>query len=151
MTLTVINDFVSDRRTEITFNHPQDFVRAEAQWEMEDPLLTKLQNTDAFRGMTRWCDLNPVHYRFLLSSILDKVSKLSDEDQSDPMNEAMVNLTFCLTLMIKCLEDRSESVIELMHINRLGDKEVLYDFTATVNMQIDLRPKRGFKVIVDNT
>jgi hypothetical protein len=151
MACVIINDFVSDRRTEITFNHPQDFQRVDAMWEDEDQLLRELQTTEAFKGKTRWCDLTPMNYRFLLMNVLNKVSALSDEEQSDPGHEAMSSLTFCLSALLKCLEDRSQSTVELLRVNRLGEQEMLYDFTASVNMQLERKPTKGFRVVVDNT
>jgi hypothetical protein len=154
MTTVIINDFSTDRRVAILFNHPQDFTRVDAYWEVEDKLLVNLSELNvAFKDRRRWCDLSPTHYRFLIMENLNKVAALSDEDQANDTNPTMVSLTFILTAFIKLLENVTESTIELLRINRLGEHEVLYDYSGSINMHLDsIRPKRdGLRVIVDNT
>lgn len=152
MTTVIINDFETDRRMEILFNYPQDFEQIDTHWEKEDKLLVDMQGNDFFKGHSRWCDLNPTHYRFLLAATLNKVSMLSDEQQGDSLNQTMATLTFVITGFIKCMEERTESSLELMRINRIGENEILYDYSGSVNMHLDTsRRKKGLRVIVDNT
>jgi len=155
MTTVILNDFVNDRRTAILFNYPQDFQRVNTFWEKEDELLVALHalhQNESFRDRKRWCDLTPTHFRFLIMATLTKAASLSDEEQGDHTNVVMASLTFLLTGFIKCLELRTESTLELMRINRLGESEVLYDYAGSINMSLDsLRPKSGLRVIVDNT
>jgi hypothetical protein len=151
MALVILNDFVIDRRTEIVFNHPQDFQRVEAAWEVDDKFLKSLQHTDQFAGRVKWCHLDPSHIRFLLMNLLNKAGNLTEEELSNKTNEVMVDLTFTIVALIKCIEDSTESTVELMHIERFGEQEVLYKYLASVNMQLSLRPKKGLRVIVDNT
>lgn len=152
MTTVVINDLAADQRHVILFNRPHDFQRADAFWENEDPLLLELQHTDFFIGRKRWTDLDPQHFRFLLMNNLSKVAAVPVEDQLDPGNPAMSSLTFLLSALIKCLERRTQSTIELMRLNRLAEHEVLYDFSASVNLHLDDKkpPRKGLRVIVDN-
>ena len=152
MTTVVINDLATDQRHVILFNRPGDFQRADAFWENEDAVLLGLQHTDFFIGRKRWCDLDPQHFRFLLMNNLSKVAALSTQDQDDPANEVMSSLTFLLTSLIKCLEHRTQSTIELMRLNRLAEHEVLYDLSASVNLHLDDKkpPRKGLRVIVDN-
>lgn len=152
MTTVVINDFETNRNTAILFNKPHDFERADAFWETEDKLLVGLQEQAFFKDRTRWCDLDPTHFRFLLLDNLNKMAALNDAEQADPSNPVMASLTFLLTSFIKCLEERTESTVEMMKLNRIGENEVLYDYVCSMNMQLDFsRPKKGLRVIVDNT
>ena len=152
MTTVIINDFVSDRRVAILFNHPHDFAHAEANWEREDALLVDLQAQESFKDRRRWCDLTPTHFRFLVMTNLTKMAALTDAEQADNTNPVMASLTFLLTSFIKCMEDATESSLELMRINRLGDEEILYDYAGSINMHLDsLQPKKGLRVVVDNT
>ncbi len=151
-TTVIINDFSIDRKTAIMFNHPQDFVQVEAVWEKEDKLLRELGSNESFAGKTRWCDLTPSHFRFLIMATLSKLAMITEAQSMQPGNLEMASLTFLLTAFIKCLEDKTESTIELMRINRLGEDEVLYDYAGSINMHFDtLRPKKKLRVIVDNT
>ena len=152
MTTVVINDLATDQRHVILFNRPDDFQRADAYWDNEHPLLMDLQHTDFFIGRKRWADLNPQHFRFLLMNNLSKVAALNTEEQDDPENAVMSSLTFLLSALIKCLEQRTESTIELMRLNRLAEHEVLYDFSASVNLHLHdkVPPRKGLRVIVDN-
>lgn len=153
MTTAVINDLAADQRHVILFNRPNDFQRADAYWETEDDLLANLQHTDFFIGRTRWCDLDPQHFRFLLMDNLTRVAALTTEEQDDPSNPTMSSLTFLLTTFIKLLEQRTQSTLELMRINRLAEHEVLYDFSSSVNLHLDSKtpPRQGLRVIVDNS
>jgi hypothetical protein len=153
VTTVIINDFVTDRRVAILFNHPQDFQRVDAYWEIEDKLLVELDAAnDVFKDRRRWCDLTPTHFRFLIMETLNKMACLTDDEQADQTNPTMASLTFLLTGFIKMLELRTESTLELMRLNRLGDAEVLYDYSGSINMHLDsIRPKKGLRVIVDNT
>jgi len=152
MTTVILNDFASDRRVAILFNYPQDFERIDTNWEIEDKLLVGLQDNESFRDRKRWCDLSPTHFRFLIMANLNRMAILTDEEQGDHTNSTMASLTFLLTGFIKCLETRTESTLELMRINRLGEGEVLYDYAGSINMHLDsLRPKSGLRIIVDNT
>lgn len=152
MTTVIINDLSVDQRHVILFHRPDDFQRADQFWEVEDPILIALQHTDFFIGRKRWCELNPQHFRFLLMNSLSKVAALSVEEQGNENNKVMADLTFLLTTLIKCLELRTESTIELMRFNRLTENEMLYDFTASVNLHLDNKkpPTKGLRVIVDN-
>ena len=151
MTTVVVNDFVIDRRIAVLFN-PHDFKRVDTFWEQEDKILVDLQCQDSFKGHLRWCDLTPTQFRFLIMANLNRCAELSDMEQADPTNPTMASLTFLLTGFIKRLELNTESTLELMKINRLGESEVLYDYTGSINMHLDsLRPRSGLRVIVDNT
>jgi hypothetical protein len=150
-TTVIINDFSLDRRTAIMFNHPQDFVQIEANWEREDKLLRDLGGTEAFQGKTRWCDLTPSHFRFLIMAALTKVADIPETESTQPGNQEMATLTFLLTGFIKCLEDRTESTIDLMRINRLSEDEILYDYAGSINMHFDsFRSKKKLRVIIEH-
>jgi hypothetical protein len=153
MTTVIINDFETDQRIAILFNYPQDFLQINAYWETEDDLLVNLDKAnDVFKDRRRWCDLSPTHFRFLIMENMNKMTVLTTEEQADPTNPTMVSLTFLLTGFIKCIEERTESTLELLKVNRLGEGEVLYDYAGSINMHLEsLRPKGGLRVIVDNT
>jgi hypothetical protein len=154
-TTVIINDFVKDRRSVIVFHEP-DFMSVEEHWEKSDRLLADLQDHPAFTKRERWCDLNPTHYRLLLMSNLKKLAALSDDEMKTPNNATISSLQFLICALIYCLQRRTESLIEMMRINRIGDHEVAYDYAASLNMAVDLPrkdggPKGGLRVIVNNS
>lgn len=150
-TQVIINDYERDRRTTILLEIA-DFDVIDGVWEEEDRLLVELQEQPAFAGRRRWCDLDPTHFRVLLCHHLTKVAEMDDVDKSDAGNPMGRSLCRLLAAFVFCLQRRSESHIELMHVNRISETEVAYDFWACLNMALDMpRRRAGFRVIVDNT
>ena len=148
----IINDFENDRRTVVAFGS-DEFAVVEEMWEEPDKVLVGLQENTLFTGKTRWIDLDPTHYRILLMRNLTLVGELTDEQRADHENPTVRSLHFLLCAFITCLQKRCESFLELLHVNRLGETEVAYDYTACLNLAVDYprQPKGGLRIIVDNT
>lgn len=149
-TAIIINDYPTDRRTQLVFT-PDDFEIVENNWEETDRLLMGLREVDQFKGRERWCDLDPTHWRILILSNLVKAAALDEETSRDAGHPVIKSLHFLIAGLIVCLELRSESKIELMHINRVGNDEVAYDYAACLNMAVDRLRPTSFRVVVDNT
>jgi len=153
-TVVIINDYEIDTRIQITFSE-NDFSVVKSYWNQTDSLLQDLITWEPFVGRETWDDLDPTHWRVLIISNLTKMKNLSDSDRKDENNAVVKSLNFLICGLIICLEKRAECKIELMHINRVKEREVVYDFSAGLNMAIDLPTKKKkdstFSVIVDNT
>lgn len=146
----IINDYQIDRRTVLLLEE-EDFSRVSENWENEDRILIEMQENPFFEGRTRWCDINPTHWRLMVATNLARISNLSDAQRVDATHPVVMSLNFLIGGLIFCLQHRTESQIELMHINRINDSEVVYDYHACLNMAIDLpKPKSGLRVVIDN-
>ena len=148
----VINDFGTNRRT-LSILEDGDFGIVAGVWENEDPILVDLQDNPFFAGRRRWCDLDPTHFRLMILRTLSFVARMGDEERGNQDNPVVRSLHFLLCAMIHCLQCRAESMVELVRINRLNENEITFDYTATLNMHIDMpKPKggTGLFVVVDN-
>jgi hypothetical protein len=150
ISVVIVNDFVTDRRT-VTMLDGSHFERMEAVWEHEDQILIDMQGNDFFAGRRRWCDLNPTHYRLMVTRNLTIAAGITDAERTDPNHPVIRSLHLLMAGLVICLQRRSECLIELMRIARIGENEVSFDFAASLNMAVDLqKPKNGLRIIVDN-
>jgi hypothetical protein len=152
MVSVITNDYVSNKRVQMFFE-PEDFVLVDTNWEMSDRLLSELQALPVFRGRTRWCDLEPAHYRILVSRNLQSVAELNDLERLDTRNPNVASLNFLLCAMIRCIEHRSDAHIEMMKIVRVVDGPVVVEYAAV--LRLESRPQERtvetLSVVVDNT
>lgn len=148
----IINDYRIDRKSVISYSD-SDMKFVESVWNSSDQLLVDLQSVPVFKGREYWCDLEPTHWRVMIVRNLTQFADLSVDQLTDTSNKTAKSLHFLISGLIYCLEVRSECKIEIMHINRIGDNEVAFDFVANLNMAIDFpggKPKNGLRVVVDN-
>jgi hypothetical protein len=131
----------------------EDFDVIEMFWNNSDKLLDDLQKNYFFEGKKNWCDLSPTHYRLLITQNLTKVAQLSEVDRSDKDNGTVRSLRFLISALIYCLETRAESLVETMKINRLDEYQVIFDYSANINIPLSIskpEEKKPFTVVVDN-
>lgn len=154
-TQVIVNDFPSGRRMIILLD-PEEFMRVDANWEDTDRILQEVQHIPFFTGKTRWCDLDPGHFRLMIASNLAKIAEAPDEEKTED-NMLISGLHFLLASLVACLQKRAECHIELLRVNRIADGEVTFDFSGCLTMATDLpkrrqtSPGKGLRVIVDNT
>lgn len=145
----VIYDFVLSRRI-IHLLDDDDFELQRQRWHSGDPVLTSLQHYPLFAGRTRWCDLNVTHLHIMLVNMLRFHAELPEKDRSNRKNPVVARLIFFLCGLIHLLQDRSESLIELLRVKRMTGDDVVYDYSATLNVTVSPPIHRGLKVVVDN-
>ena len=155
MTHVVINDYTLHQRTDLFFTR-EDFEEVENHWYDEDELLVGLQNNVYFTNRKRWSDLEPFHYRIMVTKILQQVGDLADEERGDVDNPTVKSLHFLLCGLIISLEKRSDSSIEFLKVLRVGEYDVSIEFQSV--MQMVLPPIKsqqstinGITVVVDNS
>jgi hypothetical protein len=139
----------TDRRLDFIVFPDDDYL--DDFWEKEDPLLKAITH-DFFKDRVRWCDLSPVHYRFLIIETMKVLTKLDDPRFRDEDDEVVKNLKFLLCGLVRSTQDVTDALVEFIKIDRLNDGEVLFNFTMSANMLLELsrKPKKGLKVVVDN-
>lgn len=151
MTLVLINDYVMDKRIKLFFSH-EDFAITDGEWESKDALLRDLQRHSVFEGRERWCDLEPFHYRLMITKSLEVTANMSDAERLGQDDLRLRSLNFLICCLIRCVEQKADSHIELLKIHRVEDLEVSFEYSAVMSMEMPRsKPKKGFSVIVDNT
>ncbi len=156
MTLVIINDFVTDKRVTMLYLS-DDFEPVITHWRSQDTLLRDLQYLSSFAGRTRWCDLEPVHFREMIAKNLQYIGKLPEAERLDEENPVVSSLNFLICTLIYCWEKRTDSQVDMVKINRVGDTDVSIEFSAEMKMDVSPLEKMkadthsGISVIVDNT
>jgi hypothetical protein len=144
----IVNDFEIGQRI-LYILDDGDFEAQRGRWKDTDDVLLALQNTDMFASRTRWMDLEIRHFHVMIVNILKILSGADDAVRSDKDNPMVARLAFFLCGIISLIQENGCN-IELFRINRVSSDDVLYDYSATLDVKIDLGSKNGFKVVIDN-
>jgi hypothetical protein len=146
----IIYDFEIERRM-IYVLDDDDFVLQEQQWEHGDPLLAAMQNNPIFAGKLRWSDLDLMHFHVLILNILKILATMRDSQRSEKNNPAVLRLTFFLCGLVTLIQQRSHSLVELLRIKRLARDNLIYDYTATLDVTTLPSPaKSPLRIVIDN-
>ena len=137
--LATITDSTSGQGITIIAS-PTDQENVVLRWEDSDKLLKDLQQVEKFRGCTRWCDLNPGHFKFLLARNIDKTFDLLGSFEMNSISESelyshdtMKSLRFILMAYCYCLELQTDGEIEIIKIARVRSMNI----NVTLSMYID--------------
>lgn len=150
-TTIIINDFVSSRRSTIVLDD-SDFTFVRKQWQKPDKILADLQCHPFYEGRKCWADLDPHHFHCMIVLTLIRVAALDQAKRLDSETPVVKSMHFLMAALVHCIQTRSESLIDLVKFNRINENEVTYDYSASLNMEIDPRSSGiGLKMIIDNT
>ena len=150
ITLVIINDFEIGRRM-LYVLEDSDFENRQKVWPNTDDVLRNIQKNELFNGRLRWCELDIKHFHVMIVNMLKIMGSLDDMARGDKTNPLVVRFTFLLCGLVHLLQDKSESIIEMMKINRITSNDVVYDYSATLDVKIiPSSPHKNLKVIVDN-
>ena len=155
-TSCIIDDYVLNRRSSLLFNDNQ-IKTVQDRWKDPDILLGELQHFDAFRGKISWDQLEPLHFRMLISTTMTaRDSKLDPKDYFNDKVPLVQSLYLLLMGLVYCLHSRTGIAVDTIRVMRINDSNVSFEFTLT--MIADRRPealpappKPGLSVVVDNT
>lgn len=157
MTLAIINDYVLNRRLKLILDE-DDFAIVDTNWSSPDELLAGLQHTETFKGRHCWADLEPFHYRIMIVQNIGKVlADVGVAEQLELTSIGMRSLSFLICALVRCLEHRAESHIEMIRLVRVGDIDMAVEYEAALSMETNLPPsepekaKGPFAIVVDNT
>lgn len=153
----VVNDYSSNYKSFISYDL-QNIAMVMDRYRAVDDHLVKLQILPEFEGYTRWDELTPNHYRFLIGRALTVIDSLAPEDRSDSRNPDVTTTNFIIAAFVIRLEELTCSEIEHFRINRFDEHAVTYDYSGTFEIQYD-RPRgkpidhssNPFSIVVDNT
>lgn len=158
MTVAIINDYVVDRRMKLFFDQ-EDFDLLEEQWGVKDEILVDLQGTSLFAGRTTWAELDALHYRILIATTMAKTFALIEEGREDAANAALESMTFLITALVRCIEERGECHVEMLRLVRVGEIDLVVEYQASLSMEEELPKAKamsrtksgGIEVVVDNS
>lgn len=150
-----LNDYVSGRRISLTFNaHDYDVI--DQQWEEEDQRLLSYQHIEIFKDRTRYCDLTTKHLRILIQQVLRYYTPLDDSERADSAHPVVALFNQLVLFLIRYIENATDTSIELLHVNRITERNICFDYTASMDMNFTRpMPKNDpidpFTIVVDNT
>ncbi len=144
----VVNDYEIGQRMFYILG-PLDFNNQESSWNDNDPVLDILQNNEAFRGRTKWSDLDLEHFHLMIINMLKILATMDDAVRSNKDSAPVGRLAFFFCSLIRMLEERTGSHIELLHVNRVSSDDVVYDYTATLDMPFSIKSSPKLKVMSD--
>lgn len=133
--LVVVNDYVRNKRMSLYYSE-DDLQMAMKSWEAEDQVLVHLQAHPMFAGRRRWCDLEPHHYRLMVTKSISMVGELSDEERLDHTNPVVLSNNFLLCALAICLNKRMDGMIEVLRLSRISDIDVSFEYSAILNQDI---------------
>jgi hypothetical protein len=150
MTTVIINDFINDRRTTIVL-HQDYFDKIETIWHKEDRILLEMQDNDFFAGRTKWSDLSPSHFRLMITRNMTVASELPDDERNDSRHPVVRSMHMLMTALIYCIQENTESLVDLLRIIRHSETQITYDFSASLNVIVDIsKPNSDLRIVVDN-
>lgn len=155
MSVTVIlDDFSLDKRS-IFFFSDAEFSKIDTNWEKSDVLLVELNKHELFKNCNRWCDLKPLHYKLMIIKNLSLYNSLTEIEKEDYNNPVVASLLFLIAGMIKSIETRADTSIELFKIQKINEFSINFEYTGSLNLQsfgnISKNISRDLKIVVDNT
>lgn len=155
-TSVIIDNLINSKRYFLVFTD-DEFSIVEKNWNKQDVLLVGLSTHPVFENKTRWSELRPLHYNFLIMKNLDQAWNIPESEWFNENNKTISSLHFLLKCLIKCLEIRSDAKIDVVRIQSYGENTVTINYNATITIEsikmpkVDPDPRARFTVVVDNT
>jgi hypothetical protein len=147
----MIEDYITSSATYTIFGDEEKDPLIES-WDKEDHLLLGLQHTLLFNGYTRWSELRPKQFKFLIIHNLELFYELDKVDRKDPDHPVVVSLDNLISGLIHCLFLHADIRLEFLKIQRVAPAVVNFDFHASVMLEnVKGSSPPGLTVIVDNT
>jgi hypothetical protein len=148
MTQVIISDYVVERRMVLMLD-ASDFKSHAKRWDEPDSLLVAFKDHPFFGGCERWSDLNIPHFHALIINMLKICADHHDMDVVKPNHPTVQRLSFLICSLINLLQQSTGSIIDLLRVNRVGRDDVLYDYSARLDVVFS-PPKKGLRVVIDN-
>lgn len=146
MTEVIIYDYYTKQRMIYTLT-PQDFAEYTERCGQSDKLLVAFQEHSFFKGCRYWGDLELRHLHVMIVNVLKIIDEVPDEQRINPANRALQSLTFLLCALIGRLR-RKDIHIDLLRVNRMTIDDVVYDFCATLDIEIEKTPAPSLRLVV---
>jgi hypothetical protein len=145
----IISDYIIERRMAYLLD-ANDFNVQMNRGAHTDALLAIFRDHPFFEGCTTWDDLDIMHFHALIVNMLKISAEHSDAEVADKNHPTVLRLTFFLCSMINLLQIRTGSVVDLLRVNRVGQADVLYDYSARLDIVFAQPKSTGLRVVIDN-
>lgn len=136
MTLNVIVEDYRNSNRQSLFFLDDEFKFVIDNQTTKDKLITDLADTtEFFKGCETWGDLKPQHWRFLLGQSVSDLTKLSLTEQQSDTNRIVQTFRFLLLGLAYCIQQNSQSELELLKVHYVEDNMVLIEYFANMNIK----------------
>jgi hypothetical protein len=149
MCQVIISDYIIERRMAYLLDS-SDFNTQINRGSQTDALLAIFRDHAFFEGCKTWADLDIIHFHALIVNMLKISAEHSDVEVADKNHPTVLRLTFFLCSMINLLQTRTGSIVDLLRVNRVGHSDVLYDYSARLDVVMALPKTTGLRVVIDN-
>lgn len=140
MAVVFIHDLETGIKTELMVS--VDDPKLVSNWDQDDAVLKNITHS-SFDDISKWNQVTPRQYRFLIAMLLNK--------QASENIDILEDLTFCLGGLIKSLLELTDTMTETIKIFRISDDDIVFNMmSSTTIMNDDLRHRKGLKIVVDN-
>jgi hypothetical protein len=146
MTQVVLYDYFVQRRMVYTLT-PFDFEQHAERFGDSDEMLEQLRGNPIFVGRSRWCDLELKHLHFMALNLIKLLETQPDGERGDKNNEVTRALIFIFCCFVRALQ-RKDSHIDMLRITRATADGLIYDYTATLDIELVATPA-GFHIVED--
>jgi hypothetical protein len=144
----ILSDYVIERRMVFLLD-ANDFAAQHARWQESDHLLDSFQSHPFFQNCQHWCDLSLAQFHTLIINMITISAQHSELEIANKEHPTIMRLTFFLCALVTVLQKSTGSVIDLLRVNRIGPTDVLYDYSARLDIAIT-PPKATLRVVIDN-
>jgi hypothetical protein len=153
-TVIIDNHLINERRT-IIFTD-KEFKKVQELWNNTDPAIAELaQDGSIFENCSKWSDLRALHYKFLIAKNLITFDELPADQKNKEQNDTVRSLYFLLMALVRCLELRADTNVELVKVQRFSGSLINFEYSGSVALNVTpvvkKKPTRNLTVIVDNT
>ena len=145
----IISDYLIERRMAYLLD-AGDFNMQSTRKDHTDSLLAIFRDHPFFEGCTSWDDLDIVHFHALIVNMLKISAEHNDIEVANKHHPTVLRLTFFLCSLINLIQVRTGSVIDLLRVNRVGHSDVLYDYSARLDIIFTSPKAAGLRVVIDN-
>lgn len=151
-TNVIFDDYVLRTRTAILLGDPA-LSEVIEKWEQDDPLLVALGSVEFFKGRTKWSQLEPQHWRLLMTNTFNKRDTTLPIERRYNDEEPVVSTLLFLSMgLVHCLQLRAMGAVDTLRVMRLSEIDITLEFTVLMMSQPKRKPpSTGLQVVVDNT
>jgi hypothetical protein len=145
----IISDYVAERRLIFVLDQ-HDFAAQRQRWQQPDDVLTMCTGHPFFAGCTDWATLEIKHFHALIVNVVSLCGEQTAQAINERTHPLVARLLFLLCSLISVLESRTGSTIDVLRLNRVRADDVLYEYSARLDVLMAPPPHSTLRVVIDN-